>query len=136
MDRRRLAAAGIAALALLPPACLVSVRRDVADAHVAFREARAEAERYSGRPGPARRLNVLVFDPGEGTLVRLSLPMWLARKVQGHIDLGGDDSGRALERSVGQSLARRIRVEDLDDAGLGLLAEVEDDGGQVLVWLR
>ena len=135
-DRRRLASAGLAALALFQAACLVSIRHDVTDAQAAFREARAEAERYSGRPGPAHRLNVLVFDPSEGTLVRVSLPMWLARKVQGRIDLGGEDRGRALERSVGRNLAQRIRVEDLDDAGLGLLAEVEDDGGQVLVWLR
>jgi hypothetical protein len=134
-DRGRLAAAGLAVIALSQPACLVEVRH-ATDPQAAFREARAEAERYQGRPGPAHRINVLVFDPEEGTLVRVSVPMWLARKALGHIDLGGSESGRALERSVGQKLARRIRVEDLDDAGLGLLAEVEDDDGQVLVWLR
>jgi hypothetical protein len=135
MDRRCPAAAALALLALLASGCVVSIRH-VADARAEFLKARAEAERFQGRPGPAHRLNVLVFDPEEDKLVRLSLPMWLARKVQGHIDLGSDEGGRAPSLSVGRKLARRIRVEDLDDAGLGLLAEVEDDGGQVLVWLR
>jgi hypothetical protein len=36
--------------------------------------------------------------------------------------------------SVG--LARRIRLKDLAAAGRGLIADVEDDDGQVLVWLR
>jgi hypothetical protein len=133
--RGRLAAGGLAVLALLPCACLVSIRH-VADAQGEFLEARAEAERYQGRPGPAHRINLLVFDPEERKLVRLSLPIWLAGKIAGHIDLGGEEGGRALERSVGRAMARRIRVEDLDDAGLGLLADVEDDDGQVLVWLR
>jgi hypothetical protein len=30
-----------------------------------------------------------------------------------------------------------VRVEDLEKAGVGILAEVEEEGGnQVLVWLR
>jgi hypothetical protein len=137
MRRGRLAMGGVALLATLQAGCFVSIRH-VEDAHAAFRAARAEAERYQDRPGPARRINVLVFDPGERKLVRVSLPLWLARKIEGHIDLGdvGEEGGRALERSVGRRIARRIHVDDLDDAGLGLLAEVEDDDGQVLVWLR
>jgi hypothetical protein len=38
--------------------------------------------------------------------------------------------------SVGPRLARRIRLEDLAAAGRGLIADVEDDDAQVLVWLR
>jgi hypothetical protein len=38
---------------------------------------------------------------------------------------------------VARQLARRVTVDDLAKAGRGLLAEVEDDdGSQVLVWLR
>jgi hypothetical protein len=78
---------------------------------------------------------VLVFDPDEGRLVRVSMPIWLASKIEGQVRRGeeGDD---ALERSLGPSLARRIRLKDLAAAGRGLIADVEDDDGQVLVWLR
>ena len=63
------------------------------------------------------------------------MPMWLARKMEGHIHWG-DGDGEAGER-LGRRLARRLRIEDLARAGPGLIADVEDeDGGQVLVWLR
>ena len=48
----------------------------------------------------------------------------------------GDDGDRALERSVGPHLAQRIHLKDLAAAGRGLIADVEDEDGQVLVWLR
>lgn len=134
MRRARAAVAGVALLAALQSGCLVSIRH-VADPEAAFRRARAEAEHDQGRPGRAHRINVLAFDPEEGTLVRVSLPIWLARKIQGHIHLG-EEGDRAMERSVGRTLARRIRVDDLAAAGRGLIADVEDDDGQVLVWLR
>jgi hypothetical protein len=124
----------MAVLALVQAGCFVAIDH-VRDPAAAFRKARAEAERDQGRPGRAHRINVLAFDPGEGTLVRVSLPLWLARKIEGHIDLG-DEGGRAMERSVGRNLARRIHVQDLAAAGRGLIADVEDDDGQVLVWLR
>jgi hypothetical protein len=133
MGRGRWASMAVTVLALGQIACFVAIDH-VRDPAAAFRKARAEAERDQGRPGRAHRINVLAFDAGEGTLVRVSLPLWLARKVEGHIDLG-DEGGRAMERSVGH-LARRIHVQDLAAAGRGLIADVEDDDGQVLVWLR
>jgi len=134
MGRGRWASMVIAVLALVQGACTVAIHQ-VRDPGPAFREARAQAERDQRRPGRAHRLNVLAFDPEEGKLVRVSLPIWLARKIEGHVDLG-DEGGRAMERSVGRSLARRIHVQDLAAAGRGLIADVEDDDGQVLVWLR
>jgi hypothetical protein len=121
----------VAALAGVQLGCLVEVTT-VSDAAGAFRSARAEAARYQGRPGPAHHLNVLVYDPGDRELVRVSLPFWLAKKCQGHIDWN-DDHGDRVARRVG----RHVRLEDLEKAGLGVLADVEDDdGSQVLVWLR
>ena len=134
MGRGRRASAGLAILALVQAACLVEIR-EVHDAGPAFREAREQAERDQRRPGRAHRINVLAFDADEGRLVRVSMPIWLASKIEGHVDLG-DEGDRALERSVGPQLARRIRVKDLAAAGRGLIADVEDDDGQVLVWLR
>jgi hypothetical protein len=120
--------------AVLQAACFVEVRH-VADASVAFREARAEAQRYQGRPGPARQVNVLVYDPDDRELTKVTVPMWLAKKAAGHVDfdaeLDGDD-----EESF-RRVKRRLPIEALDKAGLGLLVDVdEDDGEQVLVWLR
>jgi len=131
MRRARLAV--LAVVALLGTGCVVKVQRTL-DAVPAFRAGRAEAARLQGRPGPARRINVLVFEPAESRLVRVSLPMWLARRIERHVDLGDLGLGR---REPGRRTPRRIRLDDLDDAGLGLLVDVEqDDGGQVLVWLR
>ena len=131
MCRRALALAAVAVLALVETGCMVSVRH-VSDAGGAFRAARAEAERLQGRPGPAHRINVLVFEPEERKLVKVSLPMWLARRIERRVDWG-----QGASRYSGARLARKIRVDDLDDAGLGVLADVEeDDGSQVLVWLR
>ena len=134
MARRRWGSVGLAALVLVQAACLVEIR-EVRDPGPAFREAREQAERDQRRPGKAHRINVLAFDADEGRLVRVSMPIWLASKIEGHVDLG-DEGDRALERSVGPRLARRIRVKDLAAAGRGLIADVEDDDGQVLVWLR
>ena len=120
--------------AVLQAACLVQVQH-VADGTAAFREARAEALRYQGRPGPARQLNVLVYDPDDRELVRVSVPMWLARKAAGHVDW--DVELDASDEEAVRRLNRRLPIEALEKAGLGILAEVdEDDGEQVLVWLR
>ena len=120
--------------ALLQAGCLVQVPH-VTDATGAFREARAEALRFQGKPGPARQLNVLVYDPGDGELVRVSVPMWLAKKAAGHVDWDVDLDAED-EDTVGR-IKRRVPIEALEKAGLGIMAEVDEDGGeQVLVWLR
>ena len=136
MGRGRAAAsAALAALGMLQAACLVEIHH-VRDADAAFRAAREEVAREQGRPGRAHRLNVLVFDPSDGELVKVSMPLWLARKVQGHIHWQ-DQTGGDVEDRVARRLARRVTVDDLAKAGRGLLADVEDDdGSQVLVWLR
>jgi hypothetical protein len=123
--------------AVLSAGCLVQVET-VRDARPEFDRARREASRFQGRPGPAHQLNVLVFDPDDHKLVRVSLPMWLVRKVEKKAN-GGDgididfDADERAERAV----KRHLRLEDIEKAGLGVLVEVEeDDGEQVLVWLR
>jgi hypothetical protein len=51
------------------------------------------------------------------------------------VDFDGELEGDA-EDAV-RRVKRRLPVAALDKAGLGLLAEVDEDGGeQVLVWLR
>jgi len=79
-------------------------------------------------------IHVLVWDRGEEKLVRVSVPMWLVRKAAEHGDAHldfDDDSGE-----VARHLKPRLRWKDVEKAGLGVLAEVEEeDGDQVLVWL-
>jgi hypothetical protein len=69
-------------------------------------------------------------------MVRVSVPLWLARKFEGKIDwddLDDDDPGDRVARR----LRHRVRLEDLEKVGRGVVVEVEDDGGeQVLVWLK
>ena len=119
--------------ATLQAGCIVHVEK-VADPTAAFRQARTEALRFQGQPGPARELNVLVYDPGDKEMVRVSLPMWLARKASGHVDW--DDAGGGDRRMAGR-FKRGLPLDAIEKAGLGILAEVDEEGGeQVLVWLR
>ena len=130
---RRLAGAAAVLLAGLTSGCLVEIDR-VADPGAAFAQARREARHFQGRPGPAHQVNVLVYGHDDGQLVRVSVPMWLARRVARHegnldVDLG---DGRAEEK-----VKRHVRLEDIEKAGLGILVEVEEDAGdRVLVWLK
>ena len=117
-------------VALTASGCLVEISH-ARDPSAAFREARAEAERLQGGKGPAHRLHVLAYDPKDRELVRVSLPMWMVRKA-GDEDLDVD-AGHGHTRDV---VKRHARLEDLEKAGLGILIEVQEDGGErVLVWL-
>jgi hypothetical protein len=122
-------------LASLQAGCLVSVEH-VQDPAPAFARARAEAATVAGHAGPAHRLNALAYDPDEGELVQVSVPMWLARKAvhEGRLEVAEEDEA---EGRAARAVARHVSLEDLERAGLGVLAEVEDDDGeQVLIWLR
>ena len=136
MMMRRSVQAAVVVAAFLGAGCLVEVRR-VSDPRSAFQEAREEVRRVQGQPGPARHLNVLVYEPDERKLVRVSLPMWLVKKIHHEIDEDGDFRWDDDEGRAGRRVRRHLRLEELEKAGLGLLVEVEeDDGGQVLVWLK
>ncbi len=137
MGRAGMLGLAVAALGLAESACLVQITH-VADPRPVFGAAHAEAERLTGRPGRAHELNVLVWNREDHELVRVSLPMWIVRRAERHIDWDDDafDGDRRARDHVREAL-RHVRIEDLEKAGLGILAEVEEDGGdQVLVWLR
>jgi hypothetical protein len=125
---------GLLAAAALLAGCLVQVEK-VQDPSATFAAARAEADRVQGRPGRPGHLEVLVYDRDERQLVRASLPMWLVRKIDEHQDLDldlGDEDGHAAK-----ALRRHLCLADVEKAGRGVLVEVEEeDGDQVLVWLR
>lgn len=135
--RGRLAGLGLGAV--LATGCFVDVS-EVTDPEPAFREARAEAESLAGRKGPARSVQVLVYDPGDRELVRVSVPMWIARRIEkesgwDEVDLDADSVDGA-ERAL-HALRGRVSFEDLERSALGTLIEVEEASGeQVMVWLR
>ena len=133
---RRSAILMVAMAALLATGCIVQITK-VADPGPMFRQARLEAGRYAGRPGRAREVNVLVYERDEGQLIRVSLPIWLVKKMEHHVDWDDVDLDDAEADHVRRVLKRRLRIEDIENAGLGMLVEVdEDDGEQVLVWLK
>ena len=81
-------------------------------------------------------MNVLVFEPDDQQLVKVSIPLWLARKIAKH-EGGEMDEGDEVGERVQRRLEHRLKLEDLEKAGRGTVVEVEDDdGSQVLVWLR
>ena len=128
---RRLQVAAVLVAGLIEAACLVDVEK-VSNPGPAFAKARREAAQAARQGGRADSLNVLAYDPEDQELVRVSVPMWLVRKMDcddSDLDLGDEKTRRKLER--------HLRLEDIQKAGPGLLVEVEEEGGeQVLVWLR
>jgi len=124
--------AGVLVAAVLAAGCLVEIEK-VADPRAAFASARAEVARLQGQPGRPGHLEVLVYDRAEGQLVRASLPMWLVHEMDESDDLDfGAEGGEAAKH-----VRSRLRLEDIEKAGRGILGEVEEeDGDQVLVWLR
>jgi hypothetical protein len=117
----RWAAAAVVALAVVETGCHVEMAK-VRDPRPIFDQARREAERVAGRPGGrASEVNVLVYDPQDQQLVRVQVPMWLAKKFDRKVQAG----------------TRRIHLEDLAKTGAGTFVEVDEEGGeQVLVWLK
>ena len=137
---RRSAMLMVAMAALVETGCLVQITK-VADPGPMFQAARMEAGRQAGKPGRAREVNLLVYDRDEGQLIRVSLPIWLVKKLEHHVD--GDDIDIDIDMDdedanrVRRALKGRLRMEDIEKAGLGTLVEVdEEDGEQVLVWLK
>lgn len=135
---RRAAILMAALAAVLETGCIVQITK-VSDPKPLFDQARLEAGRYAGRPGRAHEVNVLVYQKDEGQMIRVSVPIWLVKKLEEHandgdIQLDMDDQDIDHVRRV---LKRRLSAEDLEKAGLGTLIEVdEEDGEQVLVWLK
>ncbi len=120
----------VMATTTLSVGCLVDIEQ-VSDPGPAFAEARAEAARVEGRRGPADRLEVLVYDRKDEQLVRVSLPMWVVEKM------GDEEIDIDLDDETAKHVRSHLKLSELKTAPLGPLVEVEEeDGDQVLVWLK
>ena len=133
MGRRLVAVLSLALGAILETGCLVSIDH-VSDPTAAFEAAKREASRFAGKKGPAHHVNVLVWDRHDKEMVKVSVPMWLARKFENaHAEWEEDGDHDRVARRV----KRHVSLKDLEKAGLGILVEVEEDeGDRVLIWLR
>lgn len=79
-------------------------------------------------PKPPEALNVLAFDPGDGRIVRISIPFWLLRmKMRGTTI---DFNGRKMDLDD-----LKLTVEDLERFGPTLIVDHKQATGErVLVW--
>jgi len=129
----------IVGLALSFAACVtVRVDRDVRRVDAYFDRAAKEISSLENADSAHRRrphrLCVLVYDADEGTVVRVSLPLWL---VNLGLDLGmrADADGHDFDARKRYDFEWKA-VKDLDRYGRGLLVSVEEGEDRVLVWLR
>jgi hypothetical protein len=132
------AAVMVALLGAVETACLVQVTH-TSDPSRAFERARDEAVRdATRRGGPVSHLNLLAWDPGERKMVRVSVPLWLLRGAEREIDWDDVDfEGGRRDRERWRRRMGKLRWEDIERAGPGILMEVtEDEGDRVLIWLR
>lgn len=81
-----------------------------------------------------RSIRVLAYDAREGRLVRVDVPVWLARMAMS--ERGG--AGRRRISTNGEDIefdAGNLTFEDVERHGPGLIVDTGDGrGGQVLVW--
>ena len=132
-------ALGLSLLVLAASSCIgVSIIRDCPDPDSYFARASREVERLDARRsfgrGPVHTLCVLAYDHDDGELVRVEVPMWLAKAFL-NAGLSAAEHGRdfGVEERYGIDW-RKFR--DLDQFGPGLLVSVDDEESRVLVWLR
>jgi hypothetical protein len=72
-------------------------------------------------------LHVIAFDVHEQKMKRLTLPFWVLRLSPGELNIGGE--------TLGTLRHTRLKVQDLEDAGPGLLLNHTDRSGtRIVVW--
>ena len=90
--------------------------------------------RHAPDAAPGRQvqtIRVLAWDPDEGNLTRVALPMWLLRMSDDPIRLSADS--RIPGISIGTGLS--IRPEDIERYGPTLVIDHQEESGErVLVW--
>jgi hypothetical protein len=132
-------AAGLGLAVLAAAACFrVQIVEKCRDAEPFFRRAYQEIERLEAadphRHGRAHELCVLALDREAGDLVRVEIPMWLAKACL-DLGLGVDQQDRGSDFKERYGIDWR-KFRDLGQFGPGLLVSVDDEQSQVLVWLR
>jgi len=114
--------------------CLVvAVEKDSGRGEAALTRARERVLRLTSDYTSSRphRLKILVYDPDEGQLVRISLPLWLVKKGLKQEISQSRPSDHLDFEFESQAFTRALSV-----LPRGLVAEVWTDREKVLLWLE
>lgn len=120
-------------LLALSSCLVVAVEKDSGRGEAVLERARERVLRLTSNSSSSRphRLKILVYDPDENQLVRISLPLWLVKNgLEQALDYRNSDSYQDFEfeaRALSQTLREMLR---------GLVAEVWTDREKVLLWLE
>jgi len=134
---KKVSLAGLALIALLAlPGCWVWIDSNPRNVDAVFREALDEVERIQSVPsaerGKPHRVRLLVYDEGDDQLVKLSVPLWLVRRIADH---QAEDEPEAGART--EELARYgLSVDRILEGGRGVLLQADEDDEKVLIWLE
>jgi len=132
--RLKLALAVGLCLLTLSSCLIVAVEKDSRQAELEFRRSRekiASLESHSSSSQKPHRLKLLVYDPEESQMVRISLPLWLVKKGLNQA-FDTSDSNRGLDfdfdaQGFSQAIVKMPK---------GLIAEVWSEREKVLLWLE
>ena len=109
---------------------LVEVRKSESDdRQVVVHKPPETAERHTN----LKSIRVLAYDPREGRVVRVNVPVWLARMA-----MSERGAGRRRITVNGENIefdAGNLTFEDVERHGPGVIVDTGDDrGGKVIVW--
>lgn len=125
----------IAAILLTLSSCLVvAVEKTEREAEAELQRARKHVLKLSLHSSPSsrpHRLKMLIYDPDEGQLLRISLPFWLVKKgLKQEVESWPAGHDRDFEFDL-NAFSRAV-----SEMPRGLLAEVLTDREKVLLWLE
>jgi len=125
-------------LVLAMSGCLsVEVIENVKNPGAYFRDAQREIERVSGRRRHRRnpeQIHILVYEKKDRRIVRLTTPVWMVDECSdlGYwIEEGKDEFDLEIRYDFDRSKFRNLKHKRP-----GLLAEINDRGNRVLIWLE
>lgn len=120
-------------LLALSSCLVVAVEKDSGRGEAALERARERVLRLTSNSSSSssHRLKILVYDPDESQLVRISLPLWLVKNgLEQAFDHLNPDRYQGFEFEV-PALSQILR-----EMPKGLVAEVWTDWEKVLLWLE
>lgn len=123
-------------LITLSSCLVVAVETDSHKAKIHFQQAKERIARLSNRTshlGRPHRLVMLVYEPDEEQLVRISLHLWLAKKG---LREAIEDSEYSWAKTLDYDFDTRAFFQAISRLPRGLLAEVWSEGEKILLWLE
>ena len=114
--------------------CYIWVDNHPGDVEGSYKSALAKAqhqERESGLHGHPHSLKIWAYEANEDRVVKLSIPLWIVRKVADHAtEAEADDEDFEKLKAYG------LTIDKVLTSGPGLLAAVEGEDGRAVIWLE